>query len=78
MGLTCSEQMASRSAVASRRKESTSGRGGGGENFKVAVRVRPLIERELRTGAPQVNYWRRFLSGGTLLLIGCKNCSRDG
>jgi hypothetical protein len=46
--------MASRSAVASRRRESATSRGSSGENFKVAVRVRPLIEREIRTGAPQV------------------------
>lgn len=46
--------MATRTAVASRRKDSVTSRGGGGENFKVAVRVRPLIEREIRSGAPQV------------------------
>ena len=47
--------MATRNAVVSRRKESVSSRGGGGENFKVAVRVRPLIERELRSGTPVVS-----------------------
>ena len=26
----------------------------GGQNFRVAVRMRPLIEREIRTGAPTV------------------------
>ncbi len=47
--------MATRSAVAARRKDSVSGRGGNGENFKVAVRVRPLIEREVRGGTPVVS-----------------------
>ena len=45
-------EMAARSAVASRnsRRESV-----GGENFKVAVRVRPLIEREIRSSAALVS-----------------------
>ncbi len=53
----CMQQniMATRSAVASRRKDSVSTKGGGGENFKVAVRVRPLIERELRSATPMVS-----------------------
>ncbi len=36
-----------------RRRESM--KGGGGENFKVAVRVRPLIPYELRTNATTVS-----------------------
>ena len=56
-------RMATRTAVATRRKESTSSRGSGGENFRVAVRVRPLIERELKSGAPQVRpYQINYLS----------------
>lgn len=55
--ITFKLKMASRVAVASRRKESV-GRGaaaGNGDNFKVAVRVRPLLERELRGDAPVVS-----------------------
>ena len=55
VGLKTAARMATRTAVATRRKESTSSRGSGGENFRVAVRVRPLIERELKSGAPQVS-----------------------
>ena len=40
--------MANRAVTASRNTKS-------GDNFKVAVRVRPLIERELKTGLPCVS-----------------------
>ena len=41
--------MANRAVTTSRKKEQSS------KNFKVAVRVRPLIERELKTGLPCVS-----------------------
>ena len=44
--------MANRAVTASRKKEQSTKNG---DNFKVAVRVRPLIERELKTGLPCVS-----------------------
>ena len=41
--------MANRAVTASRKKEQSS------NNFKLAVRVRPLIERELKTGLPCIS-----------------------
>lgn len=60
MGLDAKQEaalytMASRNSVVARRKESVKG-----QNFRVAVRVRPLIEREMRTGAPTVSDFNSF------------------
>ena len=50
----CTE-MASRATV-SKRKDNTKT----GENFKVALRVRPLIAREILSNATQVNYFLSY------------------
>lgn len=42
------------SRFSARRRDSTT-KGGGGDNFKVAVRVRPLIAQELRAKAISVS-----------------------
>ena len=54
--------MTTRNSVTSRRTEQQSSNGG--DNFKVAVRVRPLIEREIKSGTRVSSQWLISEGGG--------------
>ncbi len=67
--------MATRDMV-SRRKESTAGENTAGENFKVAVRVRPPIQRERVNRAPPQCV--SSLNGGCVVIKGLELASGAG